>query len=112
VRKKADLYPNGANSERFTGVKELVLESLSGRSKALVTGSSKQGLDTILKNNFMLNAFSVTLNGDEFEGKGKPDPASCLEVVLSSSPLTAYDFRELLMKRKIHSKIWKQRDVH
>ena len=43
--------------------------------KAVVTGSSKQELDTIIENNFGSNVFNVAINGDEFEGKGKPDPA-------------------------------------
>ena len=113
----------------FDGVRELMLESLRGCLKAVVTGSSKQELDTILENNFGMNVFTVTVNGDEFEGKGKPDPASYLAplsrlgvsptnalivenaplgvqaarraglrciVVLNSSPLTAFDFRELI----------------
>ena len=73
--------------------------------------------------------FAVTVNGDEFEGKGKPDPASYLAAlsrlgvsptnalivenaplgvqaaeaswvkvhcILNSSPLSAFDFRELI----------------
>jgi beta-phosphoglucomutase len=113
----------------FDGVRELILESLRGCLKAVVTGSSKQELDTILENNFGMNVFTVTVNGDEFEGKGKPDPASYLAalnrlgvsptnalivenaplgvqaarraglrciVVLNSSPLSAFDFRELI----------------
>ena len=113
----------------FDGVRELILESLRGCLKAVVTGSSKQELDTILENNFGMNVFAVAVNGDEFEGKGKPDPASYLAalsrlgisptnalivenaplgvqaarraglrciVVLNSSPLSVFDFRELI----------------
>lgn len=46
--------------------------------KAVVTGSSKQELDTTIENNVGSNAFTVTINGDEFEGNGKPDPAAYL----------------------------------
>jgi beta-phosphoglucomutase len=62
--------------ESFQSVKELLLESLEGCLKAVVTGSSKQELDTIIEHNFGKDAFSVAINGDEFEGKGKPDPSS------------------------------------
>ena len=133
VRKKQIFMQTKQIPKPFAGVKELVLESLSGCSKAVVTESSKQELDTIVRNNFGIDAFSVTLNGDKFEGKGKPDPASYLEalrrlgvpatnalivenaqlgvqaakgagvkciVVLNSSPLTAYDFREFIDDEK------------
>jgi beta-phosphoglucomutase-like phosphatase (HAD superfamily) len=62
--------------ESFQSVKELLLESLEGCLEAVVTGSSKQELDTIIEHNFGKDAFSVAINGDEFEGKGKPDPSS------------------------------------
>jgi beta-phosphoglucomutase-like phosphatase (HAD superfamily) len=44
--------------------------------KAVVTGSSKQELETIIEHNFGKDVFDVAINGDEFEGKGKPDPSS------------------------------------
>ena len=44
--------------------------------KAVVTGSSKQELETIIEHNFGKDVFNVAINGDEFEGKGKPDPSS------------------------------------
>ena len=43
---------------------------------AVVTGSSKQELETIIEYNFGKDVFDVAINGDEFEGKGKPDPSS------------------------------------
>ena len=64
--------------EPFSGVKELIFECPRSCLKAVVTGSSKQELDTIIENNFGPNAFNVAINGDEFEGKGKPDPAAYL----------------------------------
>jgi beta-phosphoglucomutase len=129
MRKKQIFMHMKQNPRPFDGVRELILESLRGCLKAVVTGSSKQELDTILENNFGMNVFTVTVNGDEFEGKGKPDPASYLAalrrlgvspsnalivenaplgvqaarraglrciVVLNSSPLTTFDFRELI----------------
>ena len=62
--------------ELFKGVKELIHDSLEGCLKAVVTGSSKQELETIIEHNFGKDVFDVAINGDEFEGKGKPDPSS------------------------------------
>lgn len=59
----------------FNNVKVLVHDSLRDCLKAVVTGSSKQELETIIEYNFGKGAFNVVINGDEFEGKGKPDPA-------------------------------------
>jgi len=49
---------------------------LSGCSKAVVSGSAKEEVDTIIEEIFGTNAFNIMINGDQFEGKGKPDPAS------------------------------------
>jgi HAD superfamily hydrolase (TIGR01509 family) len=62
--------------QSFKGVKELIHDSLKGCLKAVVTGSSKQELETIIEYNFGRDIFNVAINGDEFEGKGKPDPSS------------------------------------
>src|SRR5918995_4652881 len=62
--------------ESFQSVKELILNGLEGCLKAVVTGSSKQELETIIEHNFGKAVFNVAINGDEFEGKGKPDPSS------------------------------------
>ena len=78
MRKKQIFMQMKQIPKPFDGVRELMLESLRGCLKAVVTGSSKQELDTILENNFGMNVFTVTVNGDEFEGKGKPNPASYL----------------------------------
>ena len=91
MRKKQIFMQMKQNPRPFDGVRELMLESLRGCLKAVVTGSSKQELDTILENNFGMNVFTVTVNGDEFEGKGKPDPASYLAALsrLGVSPTNA-----------------------
>jgi len=60
----------------FDGVKELITNTLSGCSKAVVSGSAKEEVDTIIEEIFGINAFNIIINGDQFEGKGKPDPAS------------------------------------
>ena len=49
---------------------------MSGCSKAVVSGSSKEEVDTIISEIFGTDAFNIIIDGDQFEGKGKPDPAS------------------------------------
>jgi beta-phosphoglucomutase-like phosphatase (HAD superfamily) len=43
--------------------------------KAVVSGAAKQEVDTIIEQNFGKDNFDLIMNGDELEGKGKPDPA-------------------------------------
>jgi len=57
---------------------------LSGCSKAVVSGSAKEEVDTIIDEIFGKDAFNIIIDGDQFEGKGKPDPAS-FEVALQST---------------------------
>lgn len=65
----------------FPGVRELITNTLSGCSKAVVSGSTKEEVDTIIDDRFGRDAFDIIINGDQFEGKGKPNPAS-FEVAL------------------------------
>lgn len=60
----------------FVGVRELITNTLLGCSKAVVSGSSEEEVDTIINEIFGTDAFNIIINGDQFEGKGKPDPAS------------------------------------
>jgi beta-phosphoglucomutase len=60
----------------FVGARELITNTLSGCSKAVVSGSSREEVDTIINGIFETDAFNIIINGDQFEGKGKPDPAS------------------------------------
>lgn len=78
MRKKEIFMQMKQIPEPFSGVKELIFKCPSSCLKAVVTGSSKQELDTIIENNFGPNVFNVAIDGDEFEGKGKPDPAAYL----------------------------------
>lgn len=78
MRKKEIFMQMKQIPEPFSGVRELILECPRSCLKAVVTGSSKQELDTIIENNFGSNPFTVAINGDEFEGIGKPDPAAYL----------------------------------
>jgi beta-phosphoglucomutase-like phosphatase (HAD superfamily) len=51
---------------------------LSGCSKAVVSGAAKEEVDTTIDQIFgkdTFNTFNMIINGDQFEGKGKPDPA-------------------------------------
>ncbi|HEY7079318.1 MAG TPA: HAD family hydrolase, partial [Nitrososphaeraceae archaeon] len=41
----------------------------------VVSGAAKQEVDAIIEQNFGKDNFDLIMNGDEFEGKGKPDPA-------------------------------------
>ena len=60
----------------FVGVRELITTTLSRCTKAVVSGSSKEEVDTIINEIFGAGVFNVIIDGDQFEGKGKPDPAS------------------------------------
>jgi beta-phosphoglucomutase-like phosphatase (HAD superfamily) len=48
---------------------------LSGCSKAVVSGAAKEEVDTTIDQIFGKDTFNMIINGDQFEGKGKPDPA-------------------------------------
>ncbi|HJT48987.1 MAG TPA: HAD family phosphatase [Nitrososphaeraceae archaeon] len=59
----------------YDGVRELIINDLKGRClKAVVSGAAKQEVDTIIEQNFGKDNFDLIMNGDELEGKGKPDP--------------------------------------
>ena len=81
TRKKQIFLETKKIPESFKGVKELILDSLGDCLKAVVTGSSEQELETVIEHNFGKGVFDVAINGDEFEGKGKPDPSSYLAAV-------------------------------
>jgi beta-phosphoglucomutase-like phosphatase (HAD superfamily) len=81
TRKKQIFLEMKQIPESFKGVRELIHDDLEGCLKAVVTGSSKQELDTIIEHNFGTDAFDVAINGDEFEGKGKPDPSSYISAL-------------------------------
>ena len=74
----------------FVGVKKLITNTLSGCSKAVVSGSAKEEVDTIIEEVFGTDAFNIIINGDQFEGKGKPDQAS-FEVALQRLNVKPHD---------------------
>jgi beta-phosphoglucomutase len=59
----------------YDGVRELISNDLRGCMKAVVSGAAKQEVETIIEQNFGKDKFDLIMNGDELEGKGKPDPA-------------------------------------
>ena len=58
----------------YDGVRELISNDLSGCLKAVVSGAAKQEVEAIIERNFGKDSFDLIMNGDELEGKGKPDP--------------------------------------
>lgn len=75
-RKKEVFWEINVIPKPFVGVRELITNTLSDCSKAVVSGSSKEEVDTIISEIFGTDAFNIIIDGDQFEGKGKPDPAS------------------------------------
>ena len=78
AKKKKEIFKEIQNSKPIEGVRELISE-LNGRRclKAVVSGSSKEEIETILDENIGSNNFDFVISGDDLkEGQGKPDPAS------------------------------------
>ena len=59
----------------YDGVRELISNDLTDCMKVVVSGAAKQEVETIIEQNFGKDKFDLIMNGDELEGKGKPDPA-------------------------------------
>lgn len=59
----------------YDDVRDLIINDLRGCLKAVVSGAAKQEVDTIIEQDFGKDNFDLIMNGDELEGKGKPDPA-------------------------------------
>jgi beta-phosphoglucomutase len=56
-------------------VKEIINKELNNCLKAIVSGSSKNEVEMIIDKIFGKSKFDIIINGDDFEGKGKPNPA-------------------------------------
>ena len=67
-RKKEVFRQMNVIPKPFTGVRELITNTLSGCSKAVVSGSAKEEVDTIIDKIFGTHAFNIIINGDQFEG--------------------------------------------
>lgn len=65
-------------SESFEGVKEMINDIKC--AKAVVSGSTKNDVETILEEAFGKDRFDVTITADDIE-KGKPDPSAFLEAL-------------------------------
>lgn len=59
----------------YDHVKEIINKELNNCLKAIVSGSSKHEVEVIIDKIFGKDKFDVIINGDDFEGKGKPNPA-------------------------------------
>jgi hypothetical protein len=57
-----------------------------------VSGAAKEEADMIIYEIFGKDSFDVIINGDQFEGKGKPDPVP-FKAVLEFQQLTAHIFK-------------------
>jgi beta-phosphoglucomutase len=74
-RKKEIFIEMNIIPKPYDGVRELISNDLTDCLKAVVSGAAKQEVDTIIEQNFGKDKFDLIMNGDELEGKGKPDPA-------------------------------------
>ena len=74
-RKKEIIKETNVAPKAFDGVRKLRIRALSGCSKAVVSGAAKEEVDTTIDQIFGKDTFNMIINGDQFEGKGKPDPA-------------------------------------
>ena len=73
-RKKEIFRKMDVTPKPFDGIRELIIYDLSNCLKAVVSGAAKQEVDTIIEDIFGKDKFDIIINGDDFEGKGKPDP--------------------------------------
>ena len=74
-RKKAIFKKMNVIPKSYDKVKEVINNDLNNCLKAIVSGSSKNEVEMIIDKNFGKDKFNVIINGDDFEGRGKPDPA-------------------------------------
>jgi beta-phosphoglucomutase-like phosphatase (HAD superfamily) len=74
-RKKDIFMKMNVTPKPFENIRELIIYDLSNCSKAVVSGAAKQEVDTTIEAIFGKDKFDIIINGDDFEGKGKPDPA-------------------------------------
>ena len=75
---KSKIFKQIRKSEPFEGVKDIV-ESIRC-CKAVVSGSTKHDVESILEEAFGKDKFNVIITADDIE-KGKPDPCAFLEAL-------------------------------
>ena len=131
---KSKIFKEIRKSEPFEGANDIV-ESIRC-SKAVVSGSTRRDVESILEEAFGKDKFNVIITADDIE-KGKPDPCAFLEalrqmklrapdaivienaplgvkaannagidcfVVLNNTPLTRFDFDNIIPQHKIFEK--------
>jgi beta-phosphoglucomutase len=76
---KSKIFKEIRSSDPFEGAKEMV-ESIKC-SKAVVSGSTKHDVETILDEAFGKDKFNVIITADDDIKKGKPDPSAFLEAL-------------------------------
>jgi HAD superfamily hydrolase (TIGR01509 family) len=75
---KSKIFKQIRKSEPFEGVSDIV-ESIRC-SKAVVSGSTKHDVESILEEAFGKDKFNIIITADDIE-KGKPDPSAFLEAL-------------------------------
>lgn len=65
----------------YDHIKEIINKELNNCLKAIVSGSSKHEVEVIIDKIFGKDKFDVIINGDDFEGKGKPNPAPFISAI-------------------------------
>jgi beta-phosphoglucomutase-like phosphatase (HAD superfamily) len=75
---KSRIFKGIRSSEPFEGVREMI--DYMGCAKAVVSGSTRNDVETILKEVFGMDAFDVIITADDIE-KGKPDPSAFVKAL-------------------------------
>lgn len=75
---KSRIFKSIRSSEPFEGVREMIADIKC--AKAVVSGSTKNDVETILEEAFGKNKFDVIITADDIK-KGKPDPTAFLEAL-------------------------------
>ena len=76
-KRKTEIFKSIQKSKAIDGAKELVHELKACKClKTVVSGSSREEIESILEQNIGSNSFDFIISGDALkEGQGKPDPA-------------------------------------
>ena len=75
---KSRIFKSIRSSEPFKGVREMIEDIKC--AKAVVSGSTKHDVETILEEAFGKNKFNAIITADDIK-KGKPDPSAFLEAL-------------------------------
>lgn len=75
---KSRIFKGIRSSEPFEGVREMI-DGIRC-AKAVVSGSTRDDVETILEEAFGKDRFDVTISADDIE-RGKPDPSAFLEAL-------------------------------